>query len=163
LKEFIINNKRNLALGAFALLVISIWTYYSFHRFPTFKDGVTGYPVQKNGIYAVPPSKADIASKIVNDNNLESIVFFTTTTHNCPACKEVSDFIDANSYATKFKISKIDSYGDKIASEDEIITKIDDACNISVTHSGVPLIYDEKEKKCIYSVQAIKDYFNKKI
>jgi hypothetical protein len=75
---------------------------------------------------------------------------------DCPHCKIVQEFIEANNITSKLSYSHLEI--SKPVNQNLII-KIGKDCNIAEKELGVPLYYDSKEKKCYLGDTPIIDHF----
>ncbi|MEI6498483.1 MAG: hypothetical protein WCO23_00805 [bacterium] len=151
-----------IAVGVGVLLLLSyvVFAVVSNANKPkTTAGAIKDFPINKDAKYTVPAKNKDTIKQVITEKNYGDIILFTTAMP-CPQCETLSSWINTNNVASKVNYTTVSVYNKDTTPEDNaVIKKVDDACQIPFAHSGVPMLFDAKNNKCIYNETNITAFF----
>ncbi len=160
IKAFFVKYKDEtlVTLLVFLLFVVLISFYTNNTRIG---NNTMGYPVQKDAQYTIPESNVLKINSMATAQNWGKLVLFTTNL-TCADCRRIDEFITNNKITDKIKIDKVLEY-EKDKNDPGLVAQADNICHVSLAHSGVPMLLDLDNKKCIYSVKNITNFLQEKL
>ncbi len=116
--------------------------------------GIAGALIVGLIVWAVIESRAEKQAASVPDAS--TIYFFG---EECPHCKRINEFLQANDIASKFTFTKKEVWHSRTNSAQ--MKEKAEACGLDASKVGVPFIYTEGNK-CVFGEPDVKKFFAEK-